>query len=130
VEEVKPKMLLWLKPRAGNHGHICEVVSVDKRPGLLEVQLYNTTTPKRCTKWQKVWYDDQADSKKRQPKAVSKEDEWNEYWTPVDNKWNARYKPWVVAGAFEDFVPIVLDLKPDGPGYLNLPKKFHDKCIL
>jgi hypothetical protein len=35
----------------------------------------------------------------------------------------------VVAGAFEDFVPIVLDLKPDGTGYLNLPKKFHDKYI-
>jgi hypothetical protein len=32
--------------------------------------------------------------------------------------------------AFEDFVPIVLDLKPDGPGYLNLPKKFHDKYTL
>jgi hypothetical protein len=96
----------------------------------LEVQLYNTTTPKRCTKWQKVWYDDHPDSKKRQPRAVSKEEEWDEYWTPVDNKCNARYKPWVVAGAFEDFVPIVLDLKPDGPGYLNLPKKFHDKYIL
>jgi hypothetical protein len=54
VEEVEPKMLLWLKPRAGNHGHICEVVSVDKRSDLLTVQLYNTTTPKRCTKWQKV----------------------------------------------------------------------------
>jgi hypothetical protein len=94
VEEVKPKMLLWLKPRAGNPGHLCEVVSVDKRADLLTVQLYNTT-PKRCTKWQKqkVWYDDHPDRKKRQPRAVSKEEEWDEYWTPVDNKCNARYKP-------------------------------------
>tara|TARA_B110000881_G_C18322242_1_gene387366 strand:- start:61 stop:591 length:531 start_codon:yes stop_codon:yes gene_type:complete len=35
-----------------------------------------------------------------------------------------------MAGAFEDFVPIVLDLKQDGTGYLNLPKKFHDKYVL
>jgi hypothetical protein len=130
VDEVKPQVLLWLKPRAGSPGHLCEVISVDQRSDLLTVQLYNTTPPKRGTKWQKVWYDDHPGRKKRQPRAVSKEEEWNEYWTPVDNKCNASYKPWVVDGAFDDFVPIVLDLKPDSTGYLNLPKKFHDKYIL
>jgi hypothetical protein len=130
VEEVQPQMLLWLKPRAGTLGHLCEVVSVDHRSDLLTVQLYNTTTPKRSTKWQKVWYDDHPDSKKRQPRPFSKGEEWHEYWTPVHNKRNASYKPWVVAGAFEDFVPIVLDLTQDSTGYLNLPKKFHDKYIL
>ena len=130
VEEVQPQMLLWLKPRAGNPGHLCEVISVDHRSDLLTVQLYNTTTPKRGTKWQKVWYDDHPDSRKRQRRPFSKGEEWHEYWTPVHNKRNASYKPWVVDGAFEDFVPIVLGLKQDGTGYLNLPKKFQDKYIL
>ena len=49
---------------------------------------------------------------------------------PVHNNHNSNYEPWVVEGAFEDFVPIVLKLTKDSTGYLNLPKKFHDKYIL
>jgi hypothetical protein len=118
---------------AGNPGYLTEVTSVDKRSDLLlVVQLFNTTTPRKGSARQKVWYDDHPGSKMRHPKAVDKEEEWNEYWTPVlvSNKRNARYKPWVEEAALADFIPIVLDLKPDGPGYLNLPKKFHDKYVL
>jgi hypothetical protein len=130
VNQMEPGMLLWLKPRAGNHGFLTEIIPVDGRSDLLVAQLFNTTTAKRFSKWQKVWFDDHPNCKMRQPRAVDKGDEWNEYWIPVSNKPNVRYKPWIESAAFADFVPIVLDLKPDDSGYLNLPKKFHDKCIL
>jgi hypothetical protein len=79
-------------------------------------QLFNTFTEKRLLKWQRVWYDDHPDLKKRQPRPVATGDEWHKYQTPVTNKASANFRPWVEDAAFADFTPIALKSKPDAEG--------------
>jgi hypothetical protein len=122
-------MHLWMKPGAGQPGFLSKVMAVDERSDLIEVQLLNTTSDKRVTQWQLVWYDDHPDPKKRLPKPVSKGDEWHEYRTPVSNKYSNRLKPWLETASFSDFIPIALDLPPDSKGYLRLPTKFYEKHV-
>jgi hypothetical protein len=75
-------MVLWMKARAGQPGYLSVVQSVDARADLVVAQLFNTFTDKRLLKWQRVWYDDHPDLKKRQPRPVATGDEWHEYRTP------------------------------------------------
>jgi hypothetical protein len=130
VTEVAPGMVLWMKARAGQPGYLSVVKTVDARADLVGVQLFNTFADKRLRKWERVWYDDHPDHKKRQPRPVAKGDEWHEYRTPVTNKDSTHFKPWLEDAAFADFTPISLKLKPDSEGYVNLPTKFHNKYVL
>jgi transposase InsO family protein len=99
ITEVSEGMYLWMKSRAGRPGFLSLVTTIDGCSDLIEVQLFNTTSDKRVGQWQQVWFDDHADPKKRQPKAISKSDGWNEYRTPVSNKHSNQYKPWLETAA-------------------------------
>jgi hypothetical protein len=128
--DVAEGMFLWMKPRAGQPGYITLVTAIDERSDLIEAQLFQTLSDKRVGQWEQAWFDDHADPKKRQPNAVSKSDEWNEYRTPVTNKHSTQYKAWIEVAAFADFVPIALALKPDEKGYLRLPTNFYKKYVM
>ena len=84
-------MYLWMKPRAGQLGYITLVTAIDERSDLIEAQLFQTLSDKRVGQWEQAWFDDHDDPKRRQPNAVSKNDEWHEYRTPVTNKHSNQY---------------------------------------